>query len=150
MPWISRLDDFAKYKKKGVGVQWTSDPFFTTVTGYKLCLQVYPGGDSETKGTHISVYTTLQCGSNDDILSWPFDKTVKVTLLNQLENRFHCVDTTSFKNAIKESVQIMPGAQSATGWGKGKFISHADLNKAHSRNCQYLKDDCLFFKVEIK
>ena len=36
IPWIIRLDDFAK--KKMTGVEWTSDPFFTPARGYKLYL----------------------------------------------------------------------------------------------------------------
>ena len=147
MPWIIRLDDVAK--KKGAGVQWMSDPFFTTAKGYKLCLEVHPGGYGEKYKDHISIYTVLQRGPNDDNLSWPFHKTVKVTLLNQLEDRLHHVDTTDFGRAKEECTQIKPGAQSATGWGRPKFIPHTDLNKSQSQNCQYLEDDCLFFKIEL-
>jgi hypothetical protein len=147
MPWIIRLDDFAK--KKVLGVKWTSDPFFTTVIGYKSCLLVYPGGDIGKDLGHISVYTALQRGPNDDILSWPFKKTAKVTLLNQLEDGVHRVDTTDFGRAGENCTRIKPGAQSATGRGNGRFIAHTRLNKSQSRNCLYLKDNCLFFKIEL-
>ena len=44
-----------------------------------------------------------------------------------------------------------PGADSvATGLGQHKFISHGDLDKKQTRNCQFLRDDCLFFKIELK
>ena len=148
MPWIIQIDDFTK--KKVVGVQWMSEPFFTTTTGYKFCLLVYPGGCGEKDKDHISVFTALQRGPNDDILSWPFDKTVKVTLLNQLEDGLHHVNTTNFGNADEKNTQIKPGAQSATGWGRRRFIPHTDLNKSQVKSCQYLKDDCLFFKVELQ
>ena len=148
MPWIIRLDDFAK--KKVTGVDWTSDPFFTTRTGYKWCLEVHPDGYGEENANHISVYPTLQRGPYDGSLSRPFKKTVKVTLLNQLEDRFHHVSTTRFKHADEECTRIEPGAQSAIGWGEPKFITHADLHKCQNQNCQYLKDDCLFFKVEVQ
>ena len=110
----------------------------------------YGRKDGEENANHISVYPTLQRGPYDDILSWPFKKTVKVTLLNQLEDRFHHVDTTRFKHADEECTRIEPGAQSATGWGEPKFITHADIHKCQKENCQYLKDDCLFFKVELQ
>ena len=148
MPWIIRLDDFTK--KKVAGVKWTSDPFFTTTTGYKFCLLVYPGGCGEKGENHISVYTALQCGPNDSILSWPFSKTVEVTLLNQLEDRFHHVNTTDFAHAGEGHTQIKPGARSSTGWGKRHFMPHTGLSKSQSQNCQYLKDDCLFFKIELQ
>ena len=147
MPWIIRLDDFAK--KKVVGVKWTSDPFFTT-TGYKLCLQIYPGGDSEEDENYISLFSTLQRGPNNDILSWPFDKIVNITLLNQLEDRFHYTSTSDFGNADEDCTRVEPEEQSATGWGESEFIPHTDLNKSQSRNCQYLKDDCLFFKIGLQ
>ena len=148
MPWIIRLDVFAE--KKVVDVKWTSDPFYATNTGYKFCVLVYPGGNGEENANHISVFTTLQRGPNDDILSWPFDKTVEVTLLNQLEDRFHHVDTIRFGRADDKCSQIKSGARSATGWGLPKFIPHIDLNISQSQNCQYLKDDCLFFKIELQ
>ena len=150
MPRIIRFDQFSK-KKKQNGVRWTSDPFFTTPTGYKLCLQVYANGNKEENKGHISVFTVLQRGPNEDILSWPFDRTVSVTLLNQLEDRHHHFELTNFKNDRHNFSRIEPGADSAaTGLGQRKFISHGDLDKKQTRNCQYLRDDCLFFKIELK
>ena len=147
MPWIIRLDDFAK--KKVAGVDWTSDPFFTTARGYKLRLRFLPGGHSQESENHISVFIVLQHGPNNDILSWPFDKTVKVTLLNQLEDGLHRVDAISFDNAAKECSEINPGAQTARGWGNRAFLPHSKLDKSKSGNCQYLKNDCLFFKIKL-
>ena len=149
MSWIIRFDQFRE-KKTQNSVGWTSDPFFTTLTGYKLCLQVHADGYKEENKGHISVYIALQRGPSDDILLWPFDKTVKVTLLNQLEDRYHHSRLSYFKNADSECTQIEPGAKFATGWGKPRFIPHGDLDKRTSQNCQYLKDDCLFFKIELE
>ena len=149
MPWIIRFDHFSKKKTKN-SVCWISAPLFTTPTGYKLCLFVYAGGDRQSSKDHISVFTELKRGPNDDILSWPFDKTVKVTLLNQLEDRCHYSTQIRFKNVDCKCTQIEPGKEAATGWGWTTFIPHRDLNKSPSQNCQYLKDDCLFFKIELK
>ena len=149
MPWIIRLDEFSK-KKTQNGVKWTSDPFFTIPTGYKLCLLVYAGGGREQGRGHISIYTELQRGPNDDILLWPFDKVIKVTLLNQLEDRYHHSKLTRFKDADCKNCGFEPGAESAIGRGNLKFIGHGDLDKKQFQNCQYLKDDCLFFNVEVE
>ena len=147
MPWIIRFDQFSK-KKKQNGVRWTSDPFFTKQTGYKFHLRVYAAGHGEKGKDHISVYTALQRGPNDDILSWPFDKTVEVTLLNQLEDKFHHSDHNNFKSADLDCTQIESGAESATGYGEQRFYSHTGLRK--SEIWQYLKDDCLFFMIKLK
>ena len=149
MPWIIRINEFGERKAKH-DLKWTSDSFFTTSTGYKLCLQVHAGGFREEDKGHISVYTALQRGPNDDILSWPFDKTVKVSLLNQLEDRYHHSKLTRFKNADCECTQIKSGGEVATGWGQGRFIPHGDLDKRQTQNCQYLRDDCLFFQIDTK
>ena len=149
MPWIIRFDQFSK-KKAQMSVKWTSDPFFTTSTGYKLCLWVFAGGDGEKNKGHISVFTCLQRGPNDDILSWPFDKTVKVTLLNQLEDRYHHSSLTRFKDASCKHTQIKPGDKAATSLGQPKCIPHGDLDKRQTQNCQYLRDNCLFFKIELQ
>ena len=149
MPWIIRMDEFSK-KKAQNSVEWTSDPFFTTPTGYKLCLWVCAGGGSQDIEDHISVFTALQRGPNDDILSWPFDKTVRVTLLNQLEDRYHHSRLIPFKHVDCEGNQLKPGEKAAKGWGHAMFISHSHFDKRPSRNCQYLKDDCLFFKIELQ
>ena len=146
MPWIIRFDEFSK-KKTRSSVFWTSPPFFTTSTGYKLCLLVYAGGDGEQGRGHVSVFTQLRRGPNDDILSWPFDKTVKVTLLNQLEDRYHHSRLTNFKLANLESTQIKPGKVSTLGLGHPKFIAQ---DMGATQNCQYLRDDCLFFKIELE
>ena len=146
MPWIIRFDQFSK-KKTQPGVKWTSDPFFTSPTGFKLCLLVFAGGDGKLGKGHVSVFTELQRGPNDDILSWPFDKTVKVTLLNQLEDWCHYSIQTSFKLANLESTQIKPRAVSALGYGQPKFIGQ-DMEA--TQNCQFLRDDCLFFKIELQ
>ena len=149
MLWIIRFDQFSKKKTRN-GVQWMSDPFFTTPTGYKLCLLVYAGGNRQESKDHISIFNALKRGPNDDILSWPFDKTVEFTLLNQLEDRYHHSTQISFENASCEVTQLKPGEDVALGRGRRKFIPHGDLDKRPTLNCQYLKDDCLFFKIELQ
>ena len=150
MPWIIRMDEFSK-KKAQHGVRWTSDPFFTSPTGFKLCLLVYADEDRQGSKDQVSVYTTLLRGPNDDILSWPFDKNIKITLLNQLKDRYHHSVVTNFKLATLESTQLKQGSGSAAkGWGHPKFIPHCNLSKSLFRNCQYLKDDCLFFKIKLE
>ena len=155
MPWIIRFDDFNRMKTQLEHQRYTStkemyNPFFTGPTGYKLCLEVCPGGDTKESANYVSVFTKLKHGPNDDILSWPFDQTVKVTLLNQLEDKCHYSVLIDFKHANPEVTRIGPGAESATEWGHTKFISHGDLDKKQFQNCQYLRDDCLFFKIELQ
>lgn len=62
-------------------IKWLSDPFYTHSHGYKLCLCVYPNGQSDGLDTHVSVYVYIMRGDFDDELIWPFKNTVTVELL---------------------------------------------------------------------
>ncbi len=37
----------------------------------------------------------------------------------------------------------------SNGYGLGAFIPHEALGYNASKNCQYLKDDCLVFRVSV-
>lgn len=40
-------------------------------------LRIYLNGNEQAKGTHISLYFTLQTGDFDSLLKWPFAETVR-------------------------------------------------------------------------
>ena len=61
--------------------------------GYKMYIIVYPNGDDEAQGSHVSVYLRLLEGRNDESLHWPFGGTIKFELLNQLADDSHHVRT---------------------------------------------------------
>ena len=66
-----------------------SDPVYSHFGRYKMRLSVFANGNGSGEGTHMSVYVHLMQGDNDDILKWPFKGTIKVSLLNQLEDGQH-------------------------------------------------------------
>lgn len=143
MPWIIRMDGFSK--KGAFCSKWTSEPFFSAPTGYKFCLEIFADGGVED---YVSVFLYLHHGPSDSILSWPFDKNVNIILLNQLEDNFHHCKTLksgSFNNIRSSSTASTVAAVS----GYGKFISQSELDRKQCENCQYLKGNCLFFKVEL-
>ncbi len=126
-----------------------SPAFFTTASGYKLCIRVNANGVGAGERTHVSVYAHLMKGDNDDSLSWPFTGTVTVELLNQLEDKNHHTGTTTFP-ARSMASQRMVGRKRGTGYGWEEFISHADLAHERLTNTQYLKDDTLIFRVSAE
>ena len=91
-----------------------------------------------------TVFAYLMQGKNDDNLPWPFTGKVTITLLNQLEDENHYTHTISYNKA--NGKRVVDG-EMATGYGLPKFISHAH---GVTRNCQYLKDDCLYFQVKVE
>ena len=63
----------------------------------------------------------------------------ELELLNQLENKNHKKETFKLQRMNSRRVS-----------GNDKFISHSELGYNSSLNCQYLKDDCLCFRISVK
>ena len=128
---------------------WYSPPFYTHPRGYKMCLCVYANGESDGKGTHVSVYTCLMRGAYDDDLKWPFQGRVVLQLCNQLEDKRHCGHTITFSETAdpKAISRVTDGERAESGWGTPTLIAHKDLNFNPANNCQYLKHDHLHFRV---
>ena len=130
---------------------WFSDPVYSYFGGYKMSLNVVANGYGDGEGTHVSVYIYLMQGENDDNLAWPFRGTIKVSLLNQLEDGQHLTmklwspDSDTSEDA---SGRLIGRKRAGTGIGKPYFISHQDLGCHDDKNQQFLRDDTLFFRVD--
>ena len=113
-----------------------------------MCLNVDANGWSRGKGTHVSVYACLMRGEFDDHLKWPFQGDVTVAVLNQLEDNNHTTYTIPFTGTtnIKVIGRVTDGER-ASGRGYNTFLAHTDLTFNPAKNCQYLKYDCLRFRI---
>ena len=89
-------------------------------------------------------------GRKDDNLSWPFTGDVTFTLLNQLADENHHTRTVSFPRNGEVSRRVVDGEMAPTGYGWSKFISHDQLDYNADQNHQYLKDDCLYFRIKVQ
>ena len=147
-PWVLKVKGFQE--KKENEEEWYSDPVYSHFGGYKMCLNVTTYGCDDGKGTHVSVYVFLMRGDNDNNLKWPFKGTIKVSLLNQLEDGQHYTkEPWSSGSDIPESHSgRVTGRERAAGWGYPCFISHQDLSYQSNKNKQFLKDNALFFRVD--
>ena len=146
---VFKLSEFQKHKEDGT--DWFSPPFFSYRGGYRMGIRVVAEGYDRAKHTHISVYTYLTHGRNDNNLIWPFRGEVTVTLLNQLDDKNHCTliipyDTT---DSVKYNSRVVDKERS-TGRGFTEFLPHTDLGHLVEQNRQYLKDDALFLRVSVE
>ena len=139
-------------KRKSNNEEWCSPGFYTSPGGYKMSLDVDANGSGNGKGTHVSYYIFLMSGEYDDVLEWPFQGEVTIELLNQLEDRNHHRDTIEFDESTPHQYKerVVGKLCSGTGWGCDRFISHSQLGYNSSLNCQYLKDDTLYFRISVK
>ena len=146
VPVTIKMAGFDELKKKDT--IWYSRPFYTGMGGYKMGLRVDANGYFNCKGTHISVFTYLMRGDFDSHLKWPFRGTVTFQLVNQLEDKEHHTDSNAYKDATPDVAQV--DGERSCGWGSPKFLPHSELGLSVANNRQYLKYDCLIFRIDLK
>ena len=163
-PVILKMNQFENHRRNGRS--WSSPPFYIHKRGYRLVICVGVAGYGATPGKNncLSLSICLMQGHYDNELSWPMEGVVRVCILNQLYSEGNdmnhgvtiCLpDTPLFPvNAIKRvttgseenSIKTPMGLMASTVLGTSQFISLEKLTKSSSR--MFLKDDCIFFKVE--
>ena len=147
-PFRLKLTNFQKCKDKDQ--EFHSPPFYTSHLGYKMCLEIHPNGNGRDYWyTHVAVFACLMKGDNDDFLTWPFTGKVTFELLNQLEDKNHYMKTARFVNCKTIGERVMHDGV-GLGGGIAGFISHNNLGYHPTKNCQYLKDDMLIFRVFVQ
>ena len=150
-PTVIKMDKFQIHKD--TSAEWYSPPFYSHPRGYKMCLKVYANGIGDGEGTHVSVYLFMMRGENDDNLVWPFQGEVTFTLLNQLEDKNHRVKKVLLHDEDVHQMnksRVTDGERGKRGYGIPQFIPHGKLDHRADTNCQYLKDDSLYFRVSVK
>ena len=77
-------------------------------------------------------------------VKWPFQGHVTVAMLNQLEDNHHTIHTIHFTNTTGNRVigRVVEGERDGLDYN---IIAHNELNYNPTKNCQYLKYDCLRF-----
>jgi hypothetical protein len=147
MPVPYKFTSFNQYKTSSDTIH--SPAFYTSPKGYKMCISVCANGDGDGENIHVSVFAHIMKGENDNHLPWPFTGTVTIKLLNQLEDKYHYSLSTKFPSDNDYSQRVVDKERSSFGWGWPKYISHTALGRKTAKNCQYLKDDHLHFKISV-
>ena len=118
-----------------------SPAFFTGEAGYKLCLCVYPAGDNN-QGC-LSLYFVVMKGPYDEVLPWPFQRRVCLSLIN----------TRGGQNIVKEIVPDprlhyfhRPRENRNVGYGYPKFMP---LTKLQNQESEYVAGGAIFMRVTI-
>jgi hypothetical protein len=134
------LDKYAS--KRESGATWDSQPFYTHLQGYKMCLNVDVNGYDIGKGTHISVFIVILRSEFDYQLKWPYHGSLNIMLLDQEGDEHWSVDINCYD---EETPQRNKDHEDKNGgWGTYTFIAYKDLHP------KYYKNDTLIFKVSEK
>ena len=130
-------------KEKGKCV--SSKPFHTSPPGYKFRVNFYPNGDRLYEGNaYTSVFIESSRGQYDTILSWPFQRKVTFTLIDQQEDEDKR-ENVVFSGVPQEECLPRPTALSKMEWGFRNFVSHEKLKE----KC-FTVNNTIFLQVEVE
>ena len=130
-------------KRKEFNSEYYSPVFYSHLNGYKLRIDVTP----DRQG-YVAFFVKLLKGENDPTLSWPFLGNVVVELLNHVQDSNHHTCNISFHERLREYNGRVQGMESS-GWGRQQFILPSLLPYSQSKNTEYMRSDCLCFRVKV-
>ncbi|CAF1469762.1 unnamed protein product, partial [Didymodactylos carnosus] len=121
-----------------------SPHFYSSPTGYKMCIRLYLHGDDNARHTHMSLLFLLMRGKFDAILRWPFNFKVTFCLFDQSGQQKHIID--SFRPDIKSNSFQRPKSEINIASGIPKFFP---LPMILQDNNGYIRDDTMYIKCLI-
>lgn len=127
---------FLRYTSRNAA--YTSPEF--CVKGYRFTVSL----QASNNNTNMGVYFTLQKGSNDDVLPWPFRAKIWFQILNPTENRGH-KKSLVMNTALADEKSIAESWQQPGHYGRGYpcFILKTDIPK-------YLKNSVLTIQTHVR
>ena len=138
LPYDITFSDYRQLKARDGYID--SPPMYTHPEGYKFELSLWPNGGGTGAGTHVAVSVYLLKSGHDAELKFPVKFTITVQLLNQHRDQDHHTRDIRCERKTREKL----GNHIGYDW---KFIPHADLEWNRAKQTQYLKEDCLKFRI---
>lgn len=147
--FIWRLKGFSAHlrsQEANQAVVEHSPPFYTGRPGYKLCLRLHLQTPNAPRcSNYISLFVHTMQGNYDAQLSWPFQGTIRLTILDQSPEGKHHMEVMETKPDLqafqKPTIQRNP-----KGFGYVTFM-HLHQLKDHQR--AFVKDDTLLIRCEV-
>ena len=145
LPIVFKYEDFQHDLAHDYGTY--TPTFYTSHGGYRLRLVIFP--DGLKWGGWMSVTAIILPGVHDDELSWPFDGSLQVEVLNQLGDYGHCskeMDFVRFPRKWKERPWFDRKEEKSTGWGILRFINHHNLLEEVDGH-RYVVDGTIYVRI---
>lgn len=145
---INNVSEIWKQAKMGKLISRESNPFYTDrieTCGYKLKVKV-DVNKLGAAGVFMWVFIVVMRGEYDAILTWPFEKKVRLTVIDQKK------DLIKRQNIVSHLIE---GASNPEAYGRpvieenepAMFPEMLTPGRLNSR--RYIVDDTLFLQVEI-
>ncbi|MBO9497012.1 hypothetical protein J7438_23400 [Thalassotalea sp. G20_0] len=84
--FLWRIDNFIEAiakAREGINTSFDSPVFYSAPEGYRMKATLFPYGDGNGEGTHISLFISIMKGMYDEILTWPFDQTLSFEIVGE-------------------------------------------------------------------
>ena len=141
------ITSFTQFKQ--INASFYGPPFCTNLRGYKLIVFASTfNGFNTTKGTCMFLHARLMKGEYDDTLAWPFTGDVVVEILNWMEDKNHQEYTFSFHNGLRSTFINRVLNTDIAQSGCQQSVPYSALSYNHSKNTEFLRNDCIHIKVK--
>ncbi|KAM4630164.1 TNF receptor-associated factor 6 [Polymixia lowei] len=145
--FIWRLKGFSTHlrnQEAGLPVVEHSPGFYTGRPGYKLCLRLHLQTPNAPRcSNYISLFVHTMQGAFDGQLTWPFQGTIRLAILDQGSEGQHHMEVMETKPDLqafqKPTIQRNP-----KGFG---YVTFLHLHQLHQRT--FVKDDTLLVRCEV-
>ena len=144
--FIWKITSFAEKRRQAIDkikTSFYSEPFYTNIYGYKMCLRIYLNGDGIGENTHISLFFVVMQGQFDALLSWPFKKIVTFYFVNQNSRLLDVC--SSFKSDVTSNSFQKPRMDMNIASGCPFFFPLTKLEESG-----YVVDDTIFIKALVE
>lgn len=147
--YIWKIKNYRKLKldaERGEVTAVHSSSFYSSVYGYKLCIRVNLNGVDSARGTHLSLFIHFMQGEYDDVLDWPFNGKIILTVIDQnpiCELRNHVSETLISKPNLA-AFQRPQNPRNHKGFGYMEFLPLSAMDKM-----SYVRNDTLIIKAQI-
>ena len=134
----TRLDNAAKDPR----IHYNSPVYRTHPHGYKFFVQFYPYGLDSAAGNLASIMFVLFPGDDDGLLTWPFPKTIQLSVRDQLDPQntwtiaFATSEKISFRRPTREPLPTLMNFN---------FFPHS---KMLSKTENFLLNDTLYLEIK--
>ena len=145
--YIWRIRDYHQKRKEAVArkaVVHHSPGFYTSPHGYKMCIRANLNGVETATGSHLSLFVHLMQGEFDEILSWPFQGCIILSILDQSGERRDISETLLAKPGLAAFLKPT-SKRNNKGFG---YIEFAPLTCFSGD--RYIRNDTMLVKVVVK
>ncbi|XP_064599871.1 TNF receptor-associated factor 6-like [Liolophura sinensis] len=147
--FLWKVKNFSRLRREAEMGETTvlhSPAFYSSLYGYKMCVRVNLNGVDTARGTHMSIFVHFMQGEFDDVLDWPFEGKIILSVIDQnpiCEIRHHIIETLLAKPNLAAFQRPMT-QRNHKGFGYMEFVPLHILD-----SCSYVLNDILIIKAQV-